>query len=120
MAQIRILGTEKAIANAKMLIELHGKHVSDMQRVYSEREQLSAKLQQERDRLTTGCRLDFPIERELIGLVVGKNGATIQAARKATGVHRVEVSRRALSLCPCLCFSSGRTSLFDAAFPVKS
>jgi len=91
VAQIRILGTEKAIANAKMLIELHGKHVSDMQRVYSEREQLSAKLQQERDRLTTGCRLDFPIERELIGLVVGKNGATIQAARKATGVHRVEV-----------------------------
>lgn len=92
LAQIRMLGTEKAIANAKMLVELHGKHVGDMHRVHTEREQLSAKLQQERDRLMTGCRLEFPIEKELIGLVVGKSGATIRAAQKAAGVDRVEVS----------------------------
>ena len=42
--QILMLGTEKSIATAKMLLELHGKHVGDMQRVHNERELLASKL----------------------------------------------------------------------------
>ncbi|EOD37949.1 hypothetical protein EMIHUDRAFT_224951 [Emiliania huxleyi CCMP1516] len=83
--QIKLLGAEKACATAKMLIELHGKHVGDMARVHSEREQLSAKLQHERERLISSFRLEFPVDKELIGLVVGKGGAT------AAGVDKVEV-----------------------------
>ena len=91
--QIKLLGAEKACATAKMLIELHGKHVGDMARVHSEREQLSAKLQHERERLTSSFRLEFPVDKELIGLVVGKGGATVRSAQKAADEARA-VGRR--------------------------
>uniref|UniRef100_A0A7S0J573 K Homology domain-containing protein n=1 Tax=Calcidiscus leptoporus TaxID=127549 RepID=A0A7S0J573_9EUKA len=91
-SQVKMLGTEKAIASAKMLVDLHGRHVNDMQRMHTEREQLASKLQSEKDKLTTGHRVQFPIERELIGMVVGKGGRCLADAKKASGVDFINIS----------------------------
>ena len=76
---ISLFGTEKAIATAKMLVDIHAKHQGDIQKRQHERELLAAKLQQERERKlkAQGHRLEFGISKEVIGLVVGKSGKHI-------------------------------------------
>ena len=66
----------------------------EMQRIGNERAQLAQKLESEKEKLSLGCRLEFPIAREVIGLVVGKSGKNIIDTQKATGVDRVEVRCR--------------------------
>ena len=72
IAQLRLIGSEKSIAKAKMLLELHIKHQSEMHRISNERSMLSTKLEAEREKLSSGYRVEFPITRDVIGLVVGK------------------------------------------------
>ena len=45
-----LFGTEKAIATAKMLVDIHAKHQGDIQKRLHEREQLASKLQVEREK----------------------------------------------------------------------
>ena len=85
--QIKLFGTDKAINVAKMLIDLHAKHQGDIQRRLQEREDLAAKLQAEREKRQSGCRLEFPIVKEVIGLIVGKNGSG-KTVRDADTPHR--------------------------------
>lgn len=88
---VKLIGVDKSLKVAKMLLELHMKHQGDMQRVHNEREQLATKLQSEREKLLTGVRVEFPVPRSLIGLVIGKGGKNLVDTQKATGVDRVEV-----------------------------
>ena len=90
-ARVKIIGAEKNIARAKMLLELHGKHVNDMTGLQQERERLAAKLANERERLETGLRLDFHVDKSLVGLVVGKGGKNMSNAKRIAGVDRVEI-----------------------------
>lgn len=62
--RIKIIGSEKQIARAKMLLELHGKHVGDMAGLQMERERLAVKLASEREKIESGmhsllCRCLF-------------------------------------------------------------
>ena len=74
-----LFGTEKAIATAKMLVDIHSKHQGDIQKRLHEREQLASKLQVEREKKlkAQGHRVEFGINKEVIGLVVGKSGKHI-------------------------------------------
>eukprot|EP00966_Prymnesium_polylepis_P268619 6205445-Prymnesium_polylepis.1 len=90
-SQLKLIGSDKAISTAKMLLELHIKHQGDMQRIANERQQLATKLESEKEKLSLGCRVEFPITKDVIGLVVGKGGKNIVDTQKATGVDRVEV-----------------------------
>ena len=67
-------------------MDLHKNHCSDMERVHSHREKLAEKLESEKAKRETGIRIEFPIDKELIGLVVGKGGKNIADARRETGV----------------------------------
>ena len=69
-------------------------HQGEMHRIGNERAQLAQKLEAEKEKLSLGCRLEFPIAREVIGLVVGQKGKNIIDTQKATGVDRVEVTAR--------------------------
>ena len=122
--QIMLMGTERAIARSKMLLDLHGKHLGDIQRIHMEREQaraprlgdraqppwgpqpsarahpapalpsqLASKLQSERAKMSTGYRIDFAIEKGLIGLVVGKGGRHIQAIATTAAARPCERPR---------------------------
>ncbi|KAL1527303.1 hypothetical protein AB1Y20_015975 [Prymnesium parvum] len=90
-AQLRLIGTEKSIGTAKMLLELHIKHQTEMARFASGRAQLANKLEAEKEKLTHGCRIEFPITRDVLGLVVGKGGKNILETKRATGIDRVDV-----------------------------
>jgi hypothetical protein len=90
-AQIVLIGAPKAITTARMLLDLHAKHLGDIQRVHNEREQLTTKLESEKSKLQHGVRIEFAIGRDLIGLVVGKGGKNISDVQKQTGVDRIEV-----------------------------
>ena len=86
-----LLGAKKDCATAIMLLDLHAKHLGELKRVEQVRQQLASKLQTERDRLDSSHRLEFSIKKDLVGLVVGKGGKTIQEAKATTGVDRVDV-----------------------------
>ena len=88
---ITLFGSTKAIDVAKMLIDLHAKHQGDIQRRHQEREDLASKLQAKREKEQSGCRLEFPIVKEVIGLIVGKNGKHIIDVQKKSGVDRLEI-----------------------------
>jgi len=92
--QIRMLGTEKALHMAKILLDLHGRHIETLLAARKTREELASRMSSEQEKLGSGCRLDFPIERELIGLVVGKNGKQIRETKKATGVYTIEIDEK--------------------------
>lgn len=77
----------------KMLLDLHIKHFRDMARIHSEREVLATQLESRRAMRDKGVRVEFPVERDLIGLVVGKGGKTIAETKKATGVELIEVDQ---------------------------
>jgi len=91
--QIKLIGSSKSITMGKMLIDLHMKHHGDMARLHSEREVLATKLETKRALRQNGVRVEFPVDRELIGLVVGKGGKNISEAKKATGVEAIEVDQ---------------------------
>ena len=86
-----MVGAKKDCATAIMLLDLHAKHLGELKRVEQVRQQLASKLQTERDRLDSSHRLEFSIKKDLVGLVVGKGGKTIQEAKATTGVDRVDV-----------------------------
>ncbi|KAL3902795.1 MAG: hypothetical protein SGPRY_011922 [Prymnesium sp.] len=90
-AQLKLIGVAKATTKAKMLLELHIRHQTDKLRIASERALLATKLEAEKEKVMTGARVEFPISRDVIGLVVGKGGKNIVDTQKATGVDRVEV-----------------------------
>lgn len=92
-SQVKMLGTEKAIDKAKMLVDLHGRHMNDMQRMHTEREVLASKLKVEKEKIETGQTLEFSIERELIGLIFGKGGRAIADAKKMSGVDYIKVTQ---------------------------
>ena len=60
-----------------------------MHKMQKDREKLTEKLQSARDKLTTGVKLEFPIQRDLIGLVVGKGGRNVIQVQKQCGVDRI-------------------------------
>ena len=91
--QLKLIGASKSISMAKMLIELHMKHHNDMERIHADREKLAQRLDSEKAKRETGVRIEFPIDKALIGLVVGKSGKTITDARKATGIDVVEIDQ---------------------------
>ena len=91
--QLKLIGTAQSIFTGKMLIELHMKHHEEMSRMHSGRELLASKLESEKAKRDTGVRIEFPVEKELIGLVVGKNGKNIAEARRVSGVDVVEVDQ---------------------------
>ena len=91
--QLKLIGSSKSISMAKMLIELHMKHHNDMERIHADREKLALRLDTEKAKRETGVRIEFPVDKELIGLVVGKNGKNIQDAKRQTGIDVVEVDQ---------------------------
>ena len=91
-AQVTLIGAAKQMGNAKMLLELHMKHQGDMARLHSARGLLEDKLQSERTKRDTGVTIEFPVDKELLGLVIGPKGKTIEDAKRASGVHFVEVN----------------------------
>ena len=92
-AQIKLIGSSKSISMGKMLIDLHMRHHGDMHRIQSEREVLATKIETRQKAKANGIRVEFPVVKELIGLVVGKQGKTIQDVKKATGVDVIEVEQ---------------------------
>jgi transcription antitermination factor NusA-like protein len=91
--QIKLIGTTKSISMGKMLLELHMKHHGDMARIHSEREVLATRLESRRAMRENGVRVEFPVDKELVGLVVGKGGKNITDTKKATGVELIEVDK---------------------------
>jgi len=91
--QLKLIGSQKSIEMAKMLIELQKKHFSELESVHSHREKLAERLETEKSKRETGVRIEFAIDKELIGLVVGKGGKNIADARRETGVDVVEIDQ---------------------------
>lgn len=96
--QLKLIGTAKSIAMGKMLLELHMKHHADLTKAHTDREMLASKLESAKAKRDTGVRIEFPVERELIGLVVGKGGKNILDAKKASGVDVVDVDQNGPSV----------------------
>lgn len=91
---VSLIGSAKAMTNAKMLLELHMKHLVDMARLHAEREALTTRLEEEKERRDTCVRIEFPIDKELIGLVIGKSGKTLADAKKQAGVDVIDIDTR--------------------------
>ena len=90
---IKLIGSGKAITMGKILLDLHMKHHGDMARIHSQRETLASALETKRAAREHGVRVEFPVSKELIGLVVGKGGKNISDVKKATGVEMIEVDQ---------------------------
>lgn len=50
-----------------------------------EKEKLAQQLQEQRKKVESGYRVEFPIEKDLVGLAVGKKGANIRRVKEEAG-----------------------------------
>ena len=54
---------------------------------------LATKIETRRAQRDNGIRIEFPVAKELVGLVVGKGGRTLGDVKKSTGVELIEVDQ---------------------------
>ena len=95
---VKLIGSTKALQMGKMLLELHMKHQGDMTRIHSANEVLQKKLESKRLAREKGVRIQFPVPKNLIGLVVGKAGKNIKDVKQATKVDSIEVDQNGPSI----------------------
>jgi len=102
-----ILGDKSAANKAAMLLKLHAKHQTGLKSIKSHAANLEATLESERAKRGNSVVEEFPIEYDLIGMIVGKGGSNIKKAEKDSGVHRVEIDDKA---CVCRIHAPDRAS----------
>uniref|UniRef100_A0A7S3GET9 K Homology domain-containing protein n=1 Tax=Palpitomonas bilix TaxID=652834 RepID=A0A7S3GET9_9EUKA len=86
------IGKKDKLESAALLLEIHLKHQMELERLRVEKQKLSAKLEEQRKKVESGFRVEFGIERSLIGLAVGKGGSNIKRVKQETGVDVIKIN----------------------------
>jgi len=89
--QLVLLGEKSSSQKAEMLLKLHAKHQVGLRGLKKEAADLHDTLESERQKRGNSIVEEFSIDKDLIGMVVGKGGSNIRNAEKESGVHSAVV-----------------------------
>lgn len=86
-----ILGNAASVERARLLSKMSFKHLEQLVSLQAKTAEKQKQIQELQSRLKNGKLLEFSVEKDLIGLVIGKAGSNIQKAEALAGVLNVRV-----------------------------
>lgn len=85
-------GSMTDVRVAAGILQLRLSHQEELQKVTRRAELASADLRAAEEELSSGMRVEFSVPYELLGLVIGKQGANLKKVQDASGVTRINVA----------------------------
>ncbi|KAF4707245.1 fragile X mental retardation [Perkinsus olseni] len=84
---VTLIGSQRDIHRAKLLLDVHVKHQKEIQGFHEKRQAMLDALSSRREKLESQESASFNIDSDLVGVMIGKNGAHINRVIKDYGVE---------------------------------
>ncbi|EER19605.1 conserved hypothetical protein [Perkinsus marinus ATCC 50983] len=84
---VTLVGRQRDIHRAKLLLDVHVKHQKEIQGFHDKRQAMLEAMSSRREKLESQESTSFNIGAELVGVMIGKNGAHISRVIKDYGVE---------------------------------
>ncbi|SPQ97683.1 unnamed protein product (mitochondrion) [Plasmodiophora brassicae] len=89
--KIIVVGTETCLNKAKLLIDLHVQHLTELQVIRNKTEQYRAELAKAQEKVTTGHVEEFTVDLSTIGYAIGAKGSRVQRVQQMPGIMNVQI-----------------------------
>lgn len=86
-----LIGTKKAVATAKILVNMHIKHQQQLKMLQKKQAKTMQTLEEKKKTIAQNVVHEYAINPALLGLVIGKQGKNIKAAESVPGVLSIKV-----------------------------
>jgi len=85
------IGQPRALDTAQGVLDLHMKRLPQFAQMAMQEQALKSKLKQTEEQKNYGSSVQFQVQHEHMGMVIGQNGNNIKKAQALPGVHLIEV-----------------------------